>query len=122
MSNTGRFNSVRPPADRQELDATQAVGHGRVEYDELGNAVWVPMGGLGSEEVVARLLNDDTLSLSQDSRPGTVHRVQPNPAGLGKGYDPYDSGMLMKKQWKPKKDLRALSKWIEQRKKTQAGD
>lgn len=122
MSNTGRFHAAGSPAEQQDLDETQAVGHGRVEFDELGNAVWVPMGGLGSEEILARLLNDQTLSLSHDERPGSVQRVQPNPAGLGKGYDPYDSGLLVKKQWKPKKDLRALSKWIEQKNRLQGGD
>lgn len=122
MSITGRFHFAGTPAERQGLDETQAVGQGRVEFDELGNAVWVPMGGLGSEEVLARLLNDVTLSLSQDDKPGTVHRVQPNPAGLRKGYDPYDSGLLVKKRWKPKKDLRALSAWIEQKNRPQGED
>ena len=122
MSNTGRFHQAGTPAARQDHDEAQATGQGRVEFDELGNAVWVPYGNLGSEEVLTRLLNDETLSLSQDERPGTVHRVQPNPAGLRKGYDPYDSGMLVKRQWKPKKDLRALSKWIEQKNRVKGED
>ncbi|MBS1199798.1 MAG: hypothetical protein H6R27_476 [Proteobacteria bacterium] len=117
MSNTGRLFPAGTTADMQDLDEAQAAGQGRVEFDELGNAVWVPYGGLGSQEVLARLLNDQSLSLSQEVRTGRIDRIQPNPAGLKQGYDPYDSGMLLKKSRKPKKDLRALSKWIEQRKK-----
>ena len=35
---------------------------------------------------------------------------------MKKGYDPYDSGLLVKKEWKKKKDLRKLSAWIKTRK------
>ena len=35
---------------------------------------------------------------------------------MKKGYDPYDSGLLVKKEWKKKKDLRKLSQWIKARK------
>jgi hypothetical protein len=72
---------------------------------------------LGSRETLQRLLADDSLGVTEDDARGTTQRIQPNPAGLKKGYDPYDSGMLMKKQWKRKKDLRALSEWIEKKKK-----
>jgi hypothetical protein len=120
MSNTGRLFPAGTPADMHGLDETQASGQGRVEFDELGNAVWVPYGGLGSQEVLARLLNDQSLALSQEApTTGRIDRIQPNPAGLKQGYDPYDSGMLVKRSWKPKKDLRALSKWIEQKKRLQ---
>jgi hypothetical protein len=79
-------------------------------------------GGLGGKETLRRLLDDDVLALTEDDAKGTVRRIQPNPGGLKKGYDPYDSGMLLKKQWKKKKDLRALSKWIEQKKKLDGED
>jgi hypothetical protein len=117
MSDTSKFKTAERMAEFHKLEEAERQGHGRIEYDELGNAVWVPYGGLGSEETLKRLLNDETLALSQDDSKGTVRRVQPNAGGLRKGYDPYDSGMLLKKQWKKKKDLRALSKWIEQKKK-----
>jgi hypothetical protein len=90
----------------------QRLGHGRIEFDELGNAVWVPASGDASEEVMRRLLDDPTLAFSEDYTAGTVRRIQQNPVGLKKGYDPYDSGQLVKKQWKKKKDLRKLSEWI----------
>ena len=47
---------------------------------------------------------------------GTQKRIQQNQVGLKKGYDPYDSGQLVKKEWKKKKDLRKLSAWIKSRK------
>ena len=49
-------------------------------------------------------------------RTGTQKRIQQNQLGLKKGYDPYDSGQLVKKEWKKKKDLRKLSDWIKSRK------
>ena len=42
--------------------------------------------------------------------------MQQNPSGVKRGYDPYDSGLLNKKQYKKKKDLRKLSDWIQSRK------
>ena len=95
----------------------QRLGHGRIEFDELGNAIWVPFSGSNGEEVMRRLLDDPTLAFSADYSQGTQKRIQQNQQGVKKGYDPYDSGLLVKKEWKKKKDLRALSKWIELRKK-----
>lgn len=117
MSDTGKFKPAEKLAELHRKEERQHTGSGRIEYDELGNPVWVPFEGPGSAEVIKKLLNDDTLALTEDTDRGTVRRIQPNPAGIKKGYDPYDSGMLVKKQWKKKKDLRALSKWIEQKMK-----
>jgi len=94
----------------------QRLGHGRIEFDELGNAVWVPASGDAGNEVMRRLLDDPTLAFSSDYQPGTQKRIQQNHVGIKKGYDPYDSGLLTKKQWKKKKDLRKLSAWIQSRK------
>jgi hypothetical protein len=94
----------------------QRLGHGRIEFDELGNAIWVPFTGNTSDEVMRRLLDDPTLAFSSDYSQGTQKRIQQNQAGVKKGYDPYDSGLLVKKEWKKKKDLRKLSQWIKSRK------
>ena len=94
----------------------QRLGHGRIEFDELGNAVWVPNSGAQGDDVMRRLLDDPTLAFSNEYTPGTVKRIQENALGVKKGYDPYDSGRLLKKDWKKKKDLRRLSQWIKTQK------
>ena len=94
----------------------QRLGHGRIEFDELGNAIWVPFSGNSSDEVMRRLLDDPTLAFSNEYSQGTQKRIEKNQQGVKKGYDPYDSGLLVKKEWKKKKDLRKLSDWIKTRK------
>lgn len=117
MTDTGKFRTADRLSELHKLEETWREGSGKIEYDELGNAVWVPFAGLGSEETLRRLLSDDTLALTQDDGKTSTRRITQNPGGLKKGYDPYDSGMLVKKQWKKNKDLHALSKWIEEKKK-----
>jgi len=94
----------------------QRLGHGKIEFDELGNAVWVPNTTVSGAEVMLRLLDDPTLAITQDYTHSTNQPVKQNPQGLKKGYDPYDSGLLAKKQFKKAKDLRKLSAWIQSRK------
>jgi hypothetical protein len=94
----------------------QRLGHGRIDFDELGNAIWVPSAGATSNDVMRRLLDDPTLAFSSDYSPATEKRIQQNKLGVKKGYDPYDSGLLEKKDRKKKKDLRQLSAWIKSRK------
>jgi hypothetical protein len=102
--------------DMSHYAEEQRLGHGRIEFDELGNAVWVPAAKNSSDEVMRRLLDDPTLAFSNDYTTGTEKRIRQNQLGLKKGYDPYDSGQLVKKEWKKKKDLRKLSEWIKSRK------
>jgi hypothetical protein len=94
----------------------QRLGHGRIEFDELGNAVWVPNSGARGDDVMRKLLDDPTLAFTSDYSHGTQKRIEQNPQGIKKGYDPYDSGQLVKKDWKKKKDLRRLSEWIKTKK------
>lgn len=89
---------------------------GRVEHDDPGNARWVPARNLASPDSVARLLDDDTLAICEPDHATTLPRARTNDTGLRVGYDPYDSGLLVKGQRGRKKDLRALSEWIKQRK------
>src|SRR5688572_32586031 len=80
----------------------QRLGHGRIEFDELGNAIWVPFSGSTRDEGMRRLLDDPTLAFSADYSPGTQKRIQQNGLGLKKGYDPCDGGQLVEKEWKKK--------------------
>lgn len=120
MADTGKFRKPSRGTTQMPHDAEQQrPGHGRIEFDELGNAVWVPYAGASGEDVMRRLLDDPNLAFSNEYSQGEVRRIQQNPQGLKKGYDPYDSGLLLKKKWKKNKDLRRLSKWIKSRKPDQ---
>ncbi len=101
---------------------------GRVQFDDRGNAVWE------MAQRDARLTRNDsaqplkaldnpTLSLADDA-PTPVDVVRPNPLGVVKGYNPYDSGKLDRKRKGPvvKKDLRKLSEWIQLRKQAAGND
>ena len=117
MSDKGKSRKIGETAKEMSHYAEeQRRGHGRIEFDELGNAVWVPSDGDAGDEVMRRLLDDPTLAFSNDYSQGTQKRIQQNQLGIKKGYDPYDSGQLVKKEWKKKKDLRKLSEWIKSRK------
>ena len=117
MSDKGKARKIGDSVKEMSHYAEeQRLGHGRIEFDELGNAVWVPSDANAGDEVMRRLLDDPTLAFSADYSPGTQKRIQQNQLGLKKGYDPYDSGQLVKKEWKKKKDLRKLSDWIKSRK------
>lgn len=99
------------------VDSKGSVQKGRTEYDALGNAVWVPYKGLTGKDAIAKLLNDDTLAITEDEAKGTTDRIHKNPSGTRKGYDPLDSGLLTTTERKRPKDLRALSDWILRRRK-----
>lgn len=79
---------------------------GQVRFDERGNAVW--------EAGRNRRLEHPALRLAEEQAARNTRKT--NGTGLKAGYDPYDSGMLRKASYRRKKDLRALSRWIEQSK------
>lgn len=86
-------------SDRE--DAEQPSG--QVRFDERGTAVW--------ETGRNRRLEHPAIALAHDQPPRNT--LKTNGGGLKAGYNPYDSGMLPKPSYHRKKDLRALSKWIE---------
>lgn len=77
---------------------------GQVRFDDRGNAVWDSWSGKALEHPGLAL--DDMVN-----HPRANARV--NAFGNKVGYNPYDSGMLGKDPKPRKKDLRALSRWIE---------
>lgn len=99
-----------------EMNALQRDGKGRIEYDARGNAVFVPFVKVMDRQDMEELLRDRSLALTVDDAAGANDNIPANPQGLRKGYDPYASGLLNRREHKPKKDLRALSQWIQQRK------
>lgn len=100
-------------------EATEKPGH--IGFDELGNAQFqwndsLKEDGESGERARGRALSHPGLSL-MDDEPAPAAPIRLNPKGLRVGYNPYESGMLAKKEWKPKRNLRELSKWIETKKK-----
>ncbi len=117
MGDADKFKKISTDAkELSHYSEEQRLGHGRIEFDELGNAIWVPTAGATGDDVMRLLLNDPNLAFSNEHSGSTQRRIQQNQQGLKKGYDPYESGLLVKKEWKKKKDLRELSDWIKTRK------
>jgi hypothetical protein len=83
---------------------------GQVSFDDRGNAVWDTWSG--------KALDHPGLELDEAvNQPRANCRL--NAFATKCGYNPYDSGLIGKKQKPRKKDLRALSKWIELKKHQQ---
>jgi hypothetical protein len=115
--NTGK------PSDKAFSNDRHENVPGRLSVDDKGNVgwQWADDEDLLADDtlgVVARIkaLVDPSLAIADEENPlGSA--IQSNPKGLTKGYNPYESGTLGKQEWKKKKNLRELSKWIEMRKK-----
>ena len=105
---------VRP----RTLEKAQQDKPGAVAFDARGNAVYewkdssLSEDGERGERARDKALQYHGLSLAEDE-PAPGAPIQQNPKGLRVGYNPYESGLLDKKQRKKKTDLRELSKWVE---------
>src|SRR5271170_272867 len=114
--------AAKPAPDASAPPPTKQTG--RVQFDELGNAVWewsVATGAFGREVSTERLqkLENPGLSLAEDA-PTPFDYVKPNPLGTVKGYNPYDSGKLGRTGPPPKKkDLKKLSDWLQLKKQAE---
>ncbi|MGH8310571.1 MAG: hypothetical protein ACRETX_12370 [Steroidobacteraceae bacterium] len=95
-------NKRNPATGRSDPDE----GSGHVRFDHRGNA--------DSQIWRGHPLEHPELALADEQPPRNT--LKTNGAGLKSGYDPYDSGMLAKKAYRRRKDLRTLSKWIESKK------
>ena len=89
--------------------ATPATG--RVEHDDRGNAVWE------WARDPAEAPPDNTGLAIVDEPPPPLRAVRLNRVAAVAGYNPYESGLIDRSRAKPKKrNMRELSRWIEQRK------
>ena len=116
-----RPGTADPAQDKAGDPASSKKQTGRVQFDERGNAIWewsVATGAFGREVTTERMkrLENPGLSLADDA-PTPFDKVKPNPLGVVKGYNPYDSGKLARAGLPPKKkDLRKLGDWLQLKK------
>ena len=83
---------------------------GHVRFDDRGNAVWETWRG--------RRLEHPGLELKDEDPSAFKGNVPVNFKGGRLGYNPYESGLVKKRrvEKRGKKDLRALSRWIQMQK------
>jgi hypothetical protein len=121
---SGNEGSRDPSADTTRTTFAAKKESGRVQFDERGNAIWewaVSTGAFGREVSTERMkkLENPGLSLADDA-PTPFDKVKPNPQGVVKGYNPYDSGKLARSGPPPKKkDLKKLSDWLQLKKQAE---
>ena len=121
---SGDGSSRGPSADTTRTPSAAKKETGRVQFDDRGNAIWewaVSTGAFGREVSTERMkkLENPGLSLADDA-PTPSGKVKPNPQGVVKGYNPYDSGKLGRTGPPPKKkDLRKLSDWLRLKKQAE---
>jgi hypothetical protein len=95
---------------------------GQIAFDDRGNAVYewteehLVEDSENGERARRRALAHPGLSLMEEE-PAANAPIRNNAKGLRLGYNPYESGLLPKKEVTRKRDLRELSKWIEAKKK-----
>ena len=110
---------VRP---RTVTPASEPHKPGHIAFDDRGNAVYewnrddLAQDGEDAERARRRALAHPGLSL-MDDEPASSAPIRNNAKGLRLGYNPYESGLLAKKEVRKRRDLRELSKWIETKKK-----
>lgn len=100
------MSSGKPKVPKHSPDGGNESS-GCVRFDDRGNAVWETWRG--------RRLEHPGLELADEVAPA-VKGLEDNQKGLLIGYDPYESGMLSRREHKRNKNLRELSKWIELKK------
>ncbi len=124
-SNPGIGGPREPASNAGPASFAPKKESGRVQFDDRGNAIWewaVSTGAFGREVSTERLkkLENPGLSLADDA-PTPFDKVKPNPQGVVKGYNPYDSGKLAPGGPSPKKktDLRKLGDWLQLKKQAE---
>ena len=108
---------------RPRVVASRGGKPGQIAFDDRGNAIYewsddatLHEEGEAGERARNQALEHPGLTIVDDEP--ARGPIRSNPKGLRQGYNPYESGVLAKKEWKKKRDLRELSKWIEAKRKS----
>lgn len=100
---------------------------GRIAFDDRGNAQFEWANEQLSEDsdtgerLRTRAMAHPGLAIADDEPPANTP-IRSNPKGLRLGYNPYESGLLAKKERKPKRNLHELSRWIDMKRKLDNGE
>jgi hypothetical protein len=113
--------AAKPRGKAPAPNAGSEPGH--LGVDDRGNVTWewsknedlLADTSLGALERVRALVPSSLQIKDEDDDPRNPMRG--NAKGLKRGYNPYNSGVLGKRRWQKKKDLKELSRWIDLRKK-----
>ena len=89
---------------------------GRVDHDERGNAVWKWSQDL---EVLPFQFEAPALSVAEDA-PSPTGNATINKGAVKSGYNPYESGLIVRKSRGKRRDLKELSRWIETKKRLES--
>ena len=95
---------------------------GKVGFDERGNAIYqwsddrLDQDGDTAERLRDKALDHVGLAIADEEAPLSAP-IRANPKGTRIGYNPYESGLLTRKEPKRKRDLHELSKWIDAKRK-----
>lgn len=90
---------------------------GQIAFDDRGNAMYewsdqtLTADGEDGERARTRALEYHGLTIV-DEEPKANAPIRNNVHGHRVGYNPYESGLLTKKDRPKKRDLRELSKWV----------
>ncbi len=87
---------------------------GHVAHDDRGNAIWEWAQDVADEPLarIASLQISEVNGQTKEISLNTGRFVVVTPKG---GYNPYESGLQKPASLRKKRDLRELSKWIEER-------
>ncbi len=121
MSQTSRPKRPDKPKSEGGTGEDSTLRHDHVGVDDLEDVD--SLSGLGSRGVMRRLLDDDSLSLAEEDPAKEIEKARhaPNLAARTTGFDPYGGAMDPPEHKKKRTDLRALSAWIEKKRKMEQG-
>jgi len=108
-----RENLPKGPGKAQDSGQARARA---ADVDEVDSLM-----GLGNTGVLRRLIEDDSLALADDKSGENPAHPTPNPAAKTTGFDPYGGALDPPEHKKKRTDLRALSAWIEKKRKMEQG-